>query len=400
MQHTAKSSFRNELSGTKHLEFTTSAKVKWLSHQISNYEEAALTNPFYVIFGALRFIFRLLTYPSVVLELSAYFGLYFLVIAANLAAEGRHLKLPEELEDLISKLSTVCAFLLAFYVGQSITRWWRLRTGGIGGIWSANNTIAPLLGVVYRSVKHLSPSTAELVLSAMKRIRRYSAVSLFYFFLKSGQSGFDEDGLLRLGLLTQEELQRMQSLPGTQSEYLWAVVGTECGKIAKAVSKLSDLDPALRRVWGDKLCDLWMRGRSGAGLTAAQIGCPVLYDYSSLVPLFVRLTITGIIAVHALQAADSHDIDLTNEHLAQNLLAVFVGLIPMLFYALILIALVIISIDAQNPFNDARTAFPGFRYINGLLEDFDILSNVDLKREGASRAERRPHSAGATFVAV
>jgi len=388
MEHTAESSFQTELTGTEHLKFTKSAKIKWLSDQISIYDDAALLNPFYLFLGAIRYIFSLLIQPTLFLELLSYVALFVAIIAVDATLQGHHLTVPKEMEDLLAKLSTLSAFLLAFYVGLSMTRWWRLRTDGIGGIWSANNSIAPLLGIVYRSTKRASPSSAETVLSAIKRIRRYSAVSLYYFFLKSGQRGFDEDGLLRLGLLTLDELQTMRALPGTQSEYLWGAIGTECGNIADTMQQLSGhgLNPHFGAVWTEKLTELWMRGRSGAGLTAAQIGCPVLYDYAAMVPLFVRVTIIGLFAASAVQTANSHDLLMDRKHFAQSLLTVAAELWPLVFYALIFISLVITAIEAQSPFDDHRSSFPGFRYVHGLLEDFDILCNVDLK--GLNRINR------------
>ena len=313
-----------------------------------------------------------------------YTTVYVAVIACELIMHDQQyvFDMGEQVKGLVAKLSTLTSFLLAFYVGLSMTRWWRLRTDGVGGIWGANNNIAPLLGVIYHSTKRASPSSAKRILSAMERIRRYSAASLYYFFLKSGQKGFDEDGLLRLGLLTQTELRTMQSLPGTQSEYLWGVIGTECGQITNVMSSLSDhgLNPWHSAVWTDKLSDLWMKGRSAAGLIAAQLGCQVLYDYASLVPLLVKVSNVAIFMTHAVMANKHHNV-LESDHLLQSLRNMFLELLPLLFYALMLDAIVSFAVRVQSPFDDDRTAFPGFRYVNGLLEDFDIICNVDMKKE-------------------
>ena len=331
---------------------------------------------------------------SVLFELLVYAALYFAFIGCDLLAQADHLEVPVEMKDLSQKMSVLKTFLLAFYVCLSMTRWWTLRTDGVGGIWSANDSIATLLGVIYHSTKRVSPSSAANVLSAIERIRRYSAASLYYFFLQCGQHGFDEDGLLRLGLLTQTELQTMQSLPGSQSKYLWAVIGTECGEIANTLLALGPkgLDPRLVAVWSDKLTDLWMRGRSGAGLTAMQLGCKLLFDYSAMVSLIIRVTMVSIIWVHAIQAAESHSIDFESEHLHQSALTILAELLPLLFYALMHIAVVNFAIDAQSPFNDAETAFPGCQYVNGLLEDFSILCNIDVKKEKGSMTAWRGNS--------
>ena len=261
MKHKATRSYRNALTVTKQLAFSSSSLTGniWLSNQISSYSESALLNPATMMAGAIRLVISQLCRITVLLELLAYTLLYLAVIAVDLMLEGRHLEIPKEIEDVSNKLTTLSAFLLAFYIGLGMTRWWRLRTDGVGGIWGANNDIAPLLSVIYHAVHDHSPQSARKMLGSVQRIRRYSAASLYYFFEKGGQSGFDEDGLLRLGLLTQNELEIMRALPGTQSEYLWSCVGNECGAITKLMST-TKLSPQLTAVYADKLTDMWMHG--------------------------------------------------------------------------------------------------------------------------------------------
>ena len=40
---------------------------------------------------------------------------------------------------LADKMATLAAFLLGFYTSLTVSRWWRLRTDGIGNIWSATH---------------------------------------------------------------------------------------------------------------------------------------------------------------------------------------------------------------------------------------------------------------------
>ncbi len=155
-------------------------------------------------------------------------------------------------------------------------------------------------------------------------------------------------------------------------------VASQCGTISKVMSS-TKLSPFLVGVYTDQLTKMWMKGRSGAGLTAAQLGCPVIYSYSVLVPLVVRLMIVLMMAVTTGQAVSEHNLDWNEKHWRQNLVTVITTMIPLLFYVLMQIVLLLIAINANSPFNDEETAFPGFRYINGLLEDFDILFNADAK---------------------
>ena len=48
-------------------------------------------------------------------------------------------------------------------------------------------------------------------------------------------------------------------------------------------------------------------------------------------------------------------------------------------WAVTLNLLMIIAIEMGNPFNDGRTAFPGWKYVNGMRTDFDKLLNIGIK---------------------
>lgn len=50
------------------------------------------------------------------------------------------------------KMATLAAFLLGFYTSLTVSRWWRLRTNGVGNIWSASSQLS---AVAQRAVKGL-----------------------------------------------------------------------------------------------------------------------------------------------------------------------------------------------------------------------------------------------------
>jgi len=189
----------------------------------------------------------------------------------------------------------------------------------------------------------------------------------------------------------------VQSLPirlGTQSEYLWAVIGTECGKITDTMF----LNDCHSKVWTDQLAALWMKGRSGAGLIAAQIGCPVLYDYAALVSLLVKMSNMANFWVHAVQAVNHNNIVLDSARWQESLMTYFIELVPLLFYALVLDAMVTFAVRTTTPFDDDGTSFPGYQYVNCMLEDFDVLCNVNFKNERVPMTPLHGDS-GAGFLA-
>ena len=40
--------------------------------------------------------------------------------------------------------ATLAAFLLGFYTSLTVSRWWRLRTDGVGNIWSSASQLRAL----------------------------------------------------------------------------------------------------------------------------------------------------------------------------------------------------------------------------------------------------------------
>merc|ERR1719183_2444017 len=69
-------------------------------------------------------------------------------------------------------MTTLAAFLLSFYTSIAVTRWWVMRTAGIGAIKAATVDLEMLL---YQSV-----TRQKEVLSA---VRRYGRASLLLIFL-------------------------------------------------------------------------------------------------------------------------------------------------------------------------------------------------------------------------
>ena len=89
-------------------------------------------------------------------------------------------------------------------------------------------------------------------------------------------------------------------------------------------------------------------------MTAAQLGCPVLYTYSVLVPLCLRLALMFVICVTAGQAVNSHDVTGWNkdpEKFAQSVTSVVLTLVPLLFYVLTIIIMLFVAINANSPFS-------------------------------------------------
>merc|ERR1719333_1970858 len=83
-------------------------------------------------------------------------------------------------------MTGLAAFLLSFYTSIIVTRWWSMRTGGVGGIKAATVDLELLL---YQSV-----TQDKGVLSA---VRRYGRTSLFLIFMWRREQTKDNEELKR-----------------------------------------------------------------------------------------------------------------------------------------------------------------------------------------------------------
>lgn len=176
------------------------------------------------------------------------------------------------------RMSGLAAFLLAFYTSLTVSRWWRLRTQGVGNIWTATSQLMLLLsGCVTRDQDE----------QALSAIRRFARASLAIQFLKRRyQSGLlDQLGeLVDRDILTWSEVEALRNL-GKEgyylSESLWAwVMHIVVDLYHKGQITSEHLFSDLLRV-----VDV---GRSGTELITAQMGTPIPMQYIHLIGLLVK----------------------------------------------------------------------------------------------------------------
>ena len=198
-------------------------------------------------------------------------------------------------------------------------------------------------------------------------------VTVSVYFLKGRQKGFTWSNMRKDGILRLNECKLIRSLNGSESDYLWSLIYEEC----VAVLQLFDQEAVFKRVafsYWQTIPELCRKGRVASGGIGVQLGCQIFFDYASIVLFLVHMDNIGTFIAYGAVAIDY--IQETTEDTALIVMFLSFELILMHLWAVTLNLLMIIAIEMGNPFNDGRTAFPGWKYINGMRTDFDKLLNI------------------------
>lgn len=243
-------------------------------------------------------------------------------------------------------MTNLAAFLLSFYTSVSVTRWWAMRTGGIGGIKAAAVDLEWLL------MQNVTQD--ETVLSA---IRRYARASLMLIFLWRQDKTNEEkkEYLVTHKLLSEEEFGKLSTKPDhCLHEKIWvwqACIVTVLYKEGKVSSdQLYNL-----------LIEKCIEGRAAVQLIHTHLAVRVPLQYVHLLGLLVKMhnlvcaIIMGFLFGAALRSAEAI---ICIQLFARTLI------LPFLFNAILLI-----NAELADPFNGGETDFPGPVYEARLDED-------------------------------
>jgi len=241
-------------------------------------------------------------------------------------------------------MTTFAAFLLTFYTSISVSRWWTIRTGGIGAMRSAAIDLEMFVQQLV--------TKDEQVLSA---IRRYARASLLLIFLwRRGQLSELKTILVGAGVLTPEEADKLQSWNVNLHETIWA---WQTAIIAMLHEEGQIPDECL-------LCLLLNRcskGRGGAQVIATHLSVRVPMMYIHLLALLVKVhNIIVAVLMGVLFGAAIRD---GNAIVCLQLFG-RVCLLPLLLNAILLI-----NAELSDPFDEFGAGFPASRYDAAIEKD-------------------------------
>jgi hypothetical protein len=242
-------------------------------------------------------------------------------------------------------MTGLAVFLLGFYTSTSISRWWVLRTQGVGGIKAATMDLEMVISQFV--------TQEEKVLSA---IRRYSRASLVLVFLwRRGELDCLKDELLgRDELLNEEEIGQLLKWNHTLHETIWA---WQTGIVTMLFKEGKIKSPQLMGL----LLTRCSEGRSAVQLIHTHLAVRLPMQYVHLLSMLVKMHnfvlafIMGTLFGAALR-------NLQIVVCAQLFLRTLI--LPLLFNAILLI-----NVELSDPFQNSEAGWPITVYEKNLEKD-------------------------------
>lgn len=245
-------------------------------------------------------------------------------------------------------MTTLAAFLLSFYTSITVTRWWTIRTAGIGAIRSAAIDLEMFVQQLV--------TNEDQVLSA---IRRYARASLMLIFLwRRKELGEMKETLVGSGALTAEEADKLQEWNTSLHETIWAWQTAIIG-VLNAEGKIGS-EPLLCLLLGR--CS---KGRSGAQVIATHLTVKVPMQYVHLLSLLVKVhnvVVAVIMGILFGAAARDGNTIICLQTFGRTCL------LPMLFNAILLI-----NAELSDPFDEFGAGFPDHRLDAAIEKDSKVI---------------------------
>jgi len=254
-------------------------------------------------------------------------------------------KAETEMLNCVAILATVSAFLIGFFLSLNVARWWRLRTDGIGGMWSASSQLTMFLSQFVTQDKHVLTS-----------INRYARASLMMIFMRRRGYLDDLDKLVDREILTTEEVNSLKAYRNNLSESIW----TWNANIVHTLYLGGKFKSEYQVVYAYQLVNI---GRSAAALIGAQMGTPIPPHYVHMVGLIVTThnMLLAIVCGHIM--AESLQLD-------ERTRAVFI-LLKAFTQTCIYNMLLIVNESFMDPFQGDLVDFPMRKFVDCVGTDAD-----------------------------
>jgi len=259
--------------------------------------------------------------------------------------------------------------LLGFFTTTNYARWWRLRTLGIGRIWSNAASLTMYLCT-------LAPEADGAVIKA---IDRYARASLMWLFMTQRGETSKCEKLVFRGLLISEEADLLNEAVGDSpfaSTCIW-------GWIADILQRFRDCG-ALDSFLFVALMDKVNEGRSGAELVLAQLSTPIPVSYLAFIGWLTKMSATiqmfwtsrelaGLIVTSIRQDAE---LDPMRETFHWSFVAMCGA--ETLIYVTIVNALLCLNRFLCDPFDgdDSASGFPMSKYNDAVQANIDCYIKV------------------------
>lgn len=248
-----------------------------------------------------------------------------------------------DIRSLCAVMSSMATFLLGFFTSINVARWWRLRTDGIGNMWSASSQLVMFLSQ--------NVTQDEQILMS---VTRYARASLMLIFMK--HRGYDDqlEILETRGILTVDEVDQLKKWNNNLAESIWTWTSHMLYMLYDQGLIRSEQEFVF-------LLDRVNKGRAGAALICSQLGTPIPMQYTHFIGLMVKIHNVGVaILMGTVMAGNVH----LERHMMCLTIALRVFFLPMLYNAILFI-----NEEIMNPFSGDFMDFPMCKYDEGIASD-------------------------------
>lgn len=331
---------------------------------------------------------RIARHRSFIIEMLFYFLLFFVAFGAGYLDQCYNYLEPIKLRG-IEGIMSLTRWLLTGYIGYEIARWWRLRTDGIGSIWAGSSNLAIMIAAHF-------PGATGQDKRIRETIKRYCRASIATLFHRYGQTHFTWNDINLRGTLTSKEIATLKK-QGSYPEAIWSWIGSYLADIYKA--------GLLPCVVYQNCLDQVAKGRGGAGLIGAQMGCQLPLTYVHAVNFMVKFGNVIITLQQGYELAKNIYYPDKNKaifntdgsmryefktqpweanHKKITDLKYVTWILSSLFSVLVMTtlynAMLVVAASLSNPFDQDRLSFPGLWYEKGVDEDARFFHNMALDK--------------------
>eukprot|EP00928_Gymnodinium_smaydae_P011699 TRINITY_DN14292_c0_g1_i1.p1 TRINITY_DN14292_c0_g1~~TRINITY_DN14292_c0_g1_i1.p1 ORF type:complete len:408 (+),score=27.25 TRINITY_DN14292_c0_g1_i1:68-1291(+) len=186
-------------------------------------------------------------------------------------------------KDLTTDFHGLCTFLLGFYVNTCLSRWWAIRSQGIGGLWGNLDDISMLLACYF-------PKNDEADSAIRAQVLRWGVLSHELIY-KQVVGTDDLSDVLSNGLLTKEEHDILKPHDGQQlcslPQVVWCWVVSYIGHLAYGDPALGGSRLPYPVTVMPQLHELAMKARDSIGLLFTYTDTQVPLRYLSIMSVMV-----------------------------------------------------------------------------------------------------------------
>eukprot|EP00929_Paragymnodinium_shiwhaense_P001231 TRINITY_DN101458_c0_g1_i1.p1 TRINITY_DN101458_c0_g1~~TRINITY_DN101458_c0_g1_i1.p1 ORF type:complete len:463 (-),score=23.73 TRINITY_DN101458_c0_g1_i1:9-1397(-) len=255
----------------------------------------------------------------------------------------------KEIANLADFVSTSLSFLLAFFLGTAVNRWWIMRDECIGGLWGAIDDLCMWAGAWLSEGSERDEYARQL-------IRRYGVVSHALIYKQARNEDMLDD-LVSAGLLLPAEAQELQGRP-SRAQVVWAW-------LTKFWQELIDEG---RIPQPESYCVIVMNklaaGRGAIGRAFAYTDTQLPYAYCQLLATVSNAALLLNAVAAGAQAADNLQPDIIDA----------TGIIRLLIFLVIFDGLLELLCQVENPFSGGDCMdFPALSFQKYMLDETSAL---------------------------